>query len=123
MQKNNEKKIKFLNNVEYILPKILSTNNLLKFDINLVDLKVYNNTYFINIYYNKLSLKEIKYIDYISLTEPNLYSNGFTILNDKTVYFCRFIIPEEYKPYTLKYMYNINDLSVKDLYNFYSVCL
>lgn len=120
---NGIKKIKFLNNVEYILPKILSTNKLLDFDINLIDLKIYNGVYFINIYYGKLSLKETKYLSYISSIEPNLYSNGLTTINNETVYFCRFIVPEEYKTYILK-LYNTNtNLGIKDLCEFYKICL
>ena len=50
-----KRKIKFKNNSEYLIPKVVKNNLVLNFNISYVDIEVLGNLSYLNNYYNVMS--------------------------------------------------------------------
>ena len=94
MSLNRKRKIKFKNNSEYLLPKVVQDNSVLNFNVDFVDIEIFGNIGYLNIYYNISSIKYIKYLNTMIKKENNLFSCDYC-MNDNILYYCcKYSIPK-----------------------------
>ena len=93
-----KKKIKFKDNSEYLIPKVVKNNLVLNFNVSYVDIEILGNLSYLNIYYNVMSKNTKNCLKSLLKTEDNLFSCDYCMLDDsvkcsyeKIVYFVLFI--------------------------------
>ena len=90
-----KRKIKFKNNSEYLIPKVVKNNSVLNFNIFYIDIEVLGNLSYLNIYYNVMSKNTKNYLRSLLKTEDNLFSCDYCMLDDNLYYCCKYLIPKK----------------------------
>lgn len=90
-----KRKIKFKNNSEYLIPKVVKNNSVLNFNISYIDIEVLGNLSYLNIYYNVMSKNTKNYLRSLLKTEDNLFSCDYCMLDDNLYYCCKYLIPKK----------------------------
>ena len=89
------KKIKFKNNSEYLIPKVVKNNLVLNFNISYIDIEMLGNVSYLNIYYNVMSKNTKNYLKSLLKTEDNLFSCDYCMLDNNLYYCCKYLIPKK----------------------------
>ena len=91
-EKIKKKKIKFKNNSEYLIPKVVKNNSVLNFNVSCIDIEILGNLSYLNIYYNVMSKNTKNYLGSLLKTEDNLFSCDYCMLDNNLYYCCKYLI-------------------------------